>query len=140
MKKYWTVPFLTSLVYEFKKLANTCTRKYECEIFSMYINHVHHSIDNQQWNINVNILECNKSRLRNLKKLPSMMYNEEAKIIYHIFDITCRYFRFFAMSLFLHRGERMKSCFADSNPTVSRADRSLRCKQNNIVRSCSLVS
>lgn len=58
------------------------------------------------------------------------MYNEEAKIIYCNFYITYRYFRFFAMSsYFLHRGERMKSCFADSYPTVGSADRSL---QNNI--------
>lgn len=59
------------------------------------------------------------------KKLPSVMYNEEAKIIYCNFYITYRYFRFFAMSsYFLHRGERMKSCFADSYPTVGSADRS----------------
>lgn len=48
-----------------------------------------------------------------------MMYNEEAKIMYRNFNITYRYFRFFAMSLFLHTGERIKSCFADTNPTVA---------------------
>lgn len=53
-----------------------------------------------------------------------MMYNEEAKIIYCNFYITYRYFRFFAMSLFLHCSERMKSCLADSYPTVGSADRS----------------
>lgn len=63
MNKKYTVLFLTSWLYE---LSNT--RKYECENISMYINRIHHSIDDQQWNINVNILECNKSRLRNLKK------------------------------------------------------------------------
>lgn len=61
------------------------------------------------------------------KKLPSMMYNEEAKIMYRNFNITYRYFRFFAMSLFLHTGERMKSCFAGTNPTVGLAGGSLRC-------------
>lgn len=30
-----------------------------------------------------------------------MMYNEEAKIIYRNYNIMHRYFRFFAMSLFL---------------------------------------
>lgn len=61
------------------------------------------------------------------------MYNEEAKKNISNYNITYRYFRFFAKSVFLHIVEKIKSCFADLNLTVGLADRSLRWKKINLI-------